>query len=139
MREDHPGPGAGRGPPRRPRLRSGNRVGQVLAQVPDADKFFWGTHAGAELDLLLIHRGRRFGVEFKYSDAPGMTRSLHIALADLHLERAFVVHPGRASYAVHPKVDVVPLAGFGERFSPVSARKRGPRSGVVRGRGSADP
>ena len=97
---------------------------QVLAGARGADAFFWGTHAGAELDLLLIHRGRRVGIEFKYSDAPTMTRSLHIALADLRLDRAFVVHPGSARYAVHAKVEVVPLGGIEDRLAGLFARKR---------------
>lgn len=61
---------------------------QVIVHAPDADAYFWGTHAGAELDLLLIHRGRCYGFAFKYSDAPTMTKSLHVALSDLNLERA---------------------------------------------------
>ncbi len=82
---------------------------QVIAHAPDADAYFWGTHAGAELDLLLIHRGQRYGFEFKYSDAPTMTKSLHVALSDLNLERAWIVYPGEESYPVHRSVEVVPL------------------------------
>jgi predicted AAA+ superfamily ATPase len=82
---------------------------QVLSVTGAEQAFFWGTHAGAELDLLLLRRGRRYGIEFKTSDAPGMTRSLHIALNDLQLERAWVVYPGREVYPVHERVDVVPL------------------------------
>jgi predicted AAA+ superfamily ATPase len=82
---------------------------QLLRVTGGRDAYFWGTHAGAELDLLLFARGRRYGVELKYHDAPRMTRSLHIALEDLGLERAFVVHPGKAAYAVHERVEVLPL------------------------------
>jgi hypothetical protein len=39
-----------------------------------------------------------------------MTRSLHVALADLRLDRAFIVYPGTARYRVHERVEVVPLA-----------------------------
>lgn len=83
---------------------------QVLSAVGTGEAFFWGTHAGAELDLLLFRRGRRYGVEFKYGGAPAMTRSLHIALADLGLERAWIVYPGTERYPVHEKVEVLPLA-----------------------------
>ena len=38
---------------------------QVLSIAGAEQAFFWGTHAGAELDLLLIRRGRRYGVEFQ--------------------------------------------------------------------------
>ena len=82
---------------------------QVLAAAGDSDAFYWGTHAGAELDLLLFQGRKRFGVEFKHTDAPAMTKSLHIALADLHLDRAWIVHPGRDSYPVHEKVRACPL------------------------------
>lgn len=85
---------------------------QVLTLAGNADAYFWGTHAGAELNLLLLHRGRRYGIEFKYRDAPTMTRSLHIALADLHLDRAWIVYPGRDSYPVHEKVEVVPISSI---------------------------
>lgn len=89
---------------------------QVLTQAHGADAYFWGTHAGAELDLLLIHRGRRYGIEFKYGQAPTMTKSLHIALADLRLDRAWIVYPGTETYAVHKKVEVVPLADIAIRL-----------------------
>ena len=64
----------------------------------------------AELDLLLMLGGKRYGVEFKCADAPLMTKSLHIALADLQLERAWIVYPGQDAYPVHEKVTVCPLA-----------------------------
>ena len=89
---------------------------QVLTQAHGADAYFWGTHAGAELDLLLIHRGRRYGVEFKYGDAPTMTKSLHVALADLGLDRAWIVYPGTEQYAVHEKVEVVSLTEITTRL-----------------------
>ena len=82
---------------------------QILSQAKGAQTFFWGTHAGAELDLLLIHRGKRYGVEFKYSSGPVMTKSLHSALADLGLEAAWIVYPGHDAYPVHEKVSVYPL------------------------------
>ena len=83
---------------------------QVLSLARDAEAYFWGTHAGAEIDLLLFRKGRRYGIEFKYGDAPAMTRSLHVALADLRLDRAWIVYPGGTGYRVHEKVEVVPLA-----------------------------
>lgn len=82
---------------------------QVLSVVGSEEAFFWGTHSGAELDLLLMLGGNRCGVEFKCADAPVMTKSLHIALADLKLERAWIVYPGREVYPVHERVRVSPL------------------------------
>jgi predicted AAA+ superfamily ATPase len=82
---------------------------QILSVTGAGQAFFWGTHTGAELDLLLIRGGRRFGVEIKTSAAPDMTRSLHIALEDLKLQRAWIVYPGTEPYRVHERVEVVPL------------------------------
>ncbi len=80
----------------------------LRAWVPD-DAYFWATHQGAELDLLLFKRGRRIGVECKRMDAPTLTPSMRIALADLKLDRLIVVYPGERRYALADNVDVVPL------------------------------
>ncbi len=59
---------------------------QVIGGKGTRDDYFWATHAGAELDLLVTVAGKRYGFEFKYSDAPGSSRSMHIAIEDLELE-----------------------------------------------------
>ncbi|HPQ41034.1 MAG TPA: ATP-binding protein [bacterium] len=74
--------------------------------------YYWRTHAGAELDLLFVHAGRQYGVEFKYADAPGMTKSMHSALSDLALEHLWVVYPGSETYRIHDRVTVIPLDGI---------------------------
>ena len=83
---------------------------QALSLAGTRQAFFWGTHSGAELDLMLLLGGKRYGVEFKCADAPVMTKSLHIALKDLKLERARIVYPGQENYLVHEKVRVCPMA-----------------------------
>ena len=83
---------------------------QVLAICGSEDAYFWATHNGAELDLLLFRNGKAWGIEFKVGDGPTMTQSLHIALGDLNLERAWIIHPGTRRYAVHEKVEALPLA-----------------------------
>ena len=85
---------------------------QVLRVARPDQAFFWATHNGAELDLLLFKDGRRIGVEFKHVDAPRMTHSMHIALADLGLERLFVVYPGERRYRIEERVEAVPLAAL---------------------------
>lgn len=82
---------------------------QVFSIAGHHDAYFWGTHGGAELDLLLFRHGRRYGIEFKCADAPLITKSLHVALSDLSLERAWIVYPGRTRYPVHERVEAVPL------------------------------
>ena len=71
--------------------------------------FFWGTHAGAELDLFWQAKGKNWGVEFKYSDAPKLTKSMQSALVDLRLAHLWVVYPGEKTYPLASKVTVVPL------------------------------
>src|SRR5258708_490933 len=88
----------------------GFAIEQVLAACGHEDAWFWATHSGAELDLLLFRHGKAWGLEFKVGDGPAMTKSLHIALEDLKLERAWIVHPGSKRYPVHEKVEALPLA-----------------------------
>lgn len=82
---------------------------QILQRVDSHNAYFWSTHQGAELDLLLELDGERIGIELKCSDAPVMTKSMRIALDDLKLNRLLVVYPGNNTYPVHPKVQVLPL------------------------------
>jgi len=88
----------------------GYAVEEVLKSVRPDEAYFWATHQGAELDLLLFKRGRRIGVECKRADAPAMTRSMHIAMEDLKLDELRVVYPGQRQYALARNVEVVPLA-----------------------------
>jgi predicted AAA+ superfamily ATPase len=76
----------------------------------DGDLYFWNTHAGAELDLFWQARGQNWGVEFKYEDAPRLTRSMKTAVEDLGLERLWVVYPGKAAYRLSENIQVLPLA-----------------------------
>jgi hypothetical protein len=87
-------------------------IEDVVQTVGERNVFFWSTQAGAELDLLVMRKSKRYGVEVKYADAPGMTKSMHIALQDLKLKHLFVVYPGDQSYAIHEKVTVVPAEGI---------------------------
>ena len=85
---------------------------QVLRIAAPDEAYFWATHNGAELDLLLFKAGRRIGVEFKRADAPPFTPSMRIALRDLKLDHLYVVYPGERRYALAEQVDVVPLAAL---------------------------
>ncbi|MBI2603221.1 MAG: ATP-binding protein [Deltaproteobacteria bacterium] len=68
--------------------------------------FFWSTHGGAEIDLLWKEGGRNFGAEFKFVDAPKVTKSLRIAMADLKLEAVWIIHPGKDSYPLDKNIFV---------------------------------
>ena len=81
---------------------------RVLRFEP-GEAFHWGTHGGAELDLMLTRGGRRWGFELKYADAPRTTKSMRVALDDLKLERLFVVYPGEKDYTLDDRIRVVAL------------------------------
>jgi len=80
----------------------------IKALRPEAS-YYWATHGGAEIDLLLFQGGRRIGIECKRTDAPTLTPSMRIALEDLKLSELKVVYPGERSYRLAPKVEVIPL------------------------------
>src|SRR6266446_10016017 len=88
----------------------GYAVEEVLKALRPDEAFFWATQQGAELDLLLFKHGRRIGVECKRTDAPVITPSMRIALADLKLDELQVVYPGHKRYALAKDVEVVPLS-----------------------------
>ncbi len=82
---------------------------QTLIAHGEREAYFYGTQRGAELDLLLLRRGRRWGFEFKCTDAPKTTRSMHIALDDLKLEHLWLVYPGTVRYQMTEKMTALPL------------------------------
>ena len=83
------------------------------------EAFFWATHAGAELDLLVARGRRRLGFEFKRTSAPSLTLSMRIALADLGLERLDVIYPGAQTFRLAPKVRAVALSRLLEDLEPL--------------------
>jgi len=72
--------------------------------------YFWKIHSGSELDLFWRHGGRRWGLEFKYTDAPQKTRSMSIAIKDLDLNHLWVIYPGKQRYRLSDKITVLPLS-----------------------------
>lgn len=90
---------------------------QILAVTGDSNAYFWATHSGAELDLLVFHHGKRLGFEFKYSEKPSTTKSMQVALADLGLHHLYVVYPGKhlipltEAITASPLLDVLGLLG----------------------------
>lgn len=84
-------------------------IDQVLATEPHDEAFFWATHQGAEIDLILRRGERLLGIECKRTDAPRVTASVRIALEDLGLERVAIVHPGPRGFPLADRVDAVAL------------------------------
>jgi predicted AAA+ superfamily ATPase len=90
----------------------GYALEETLKVVRPEEAYFWSTHQGAELDLLVIRHGRRLGFEFKRADAPTLTASMKIAMSDLRLSRLQVIYPGDRRYPLAKGIEVVPLAEF---------------------------
>lgn len=88
---------------------------QVLRLIEPNEAYFWATYAGAELDLLLFKNGKRYGVEFKRTDAPSLTRSMTTALSDLKLEHLAVIYPGDRHYSLADRISVVPANELGNK------------------------
>ncbi|MBL7963564.1 MAG: ATP-binding protein [Flavobacteriales bacterium] len=87
---------------------------EIVSRYDLRDVYYYNVHAGSELDLFFLHKGKRIGVEIKREDAPGMTKSMHVALADLKLDALCVVYPGDRRYKLAPKVQCVPFMQLGQ-------------------------
>ena len=88
----------------------GFAVEQLAGTFEAGGVYFWATHGGAELDLLVMQGGKRYGFECKLADAPGTTRSMRAALDDLELEHLWVVYPGKEAYPLDDRISVLPVA-----------------------------
>ena len=53
-----------------------------------------------------IERAKKIGIEFKYTDNPKTTKSMHIALNDLKLDHIYIVVPGNNAYLLDEKISV---------------------------------
>jgi len=85
---------------------------QLLTLLETKDNYFWSTYSGAELDLLVMIGSKRYGFEFKYSDAPGHTRSMSVAIQDLSLEHLWVVYPGNQEYPLDAQSSAIPASSI---------------------------
>ncbi len=94
-------------------------IEQLLKTEPHDELFYWATHQGAEIDLILRRGDALYGVECKRTDAPRMTPSIRIALDDLNLKHLYVIYPGIQQYSLASQVDVVPLQTISKGVSLV--------------------
>lgn len=82
--------------------RTGAKRGEV---------FFWGVHAGAELDLLILQEGRRLGFEVKLTKSPQVTASMRSSKEVLGLDHLYVVCHGEGDpWPLAQGVTAVPAA-----------------------------
>ncbi len=93
---------------------------QVLSVTGDQDAYFWSTHSGPELDLLVFWHGQRLGFEFKYGDSPDLTKSMHVAMDDLKLDRLFVVYPGGQSLKLPGRAELLSIQHLPARLHEVA-------------------
>lgn len=84
-------------------------IEEAIRVVSPDESYFWATHNGAELDLLLVKNGLRIGIECKRTDAPRLTPSMRTSLTDLELDRLVVIYPGTRRYSLAEGVEVLPL------------------------------
>lgn len=84
-------------------------IEEVLSLLQADEAWFWATHQGAEIDLLVQKNGETLGVECKRTDAPRMTPSIRAALTDLNLDRVIVVYPGNRRFSLADQVEAMPL------------------------------
>jgi len=90
----------------------GYAVEETLKALRPDEAYYWATHGGAEIDLVLFKNGRRIGVECKRTDAPALTLSMRTAMADLKLDQLHVVYPGEKTYPLARNIEVTPLKKF---------------------------
>jgi predicted AAA+ superfamily ATPase len=84
-------------------------IEQILSEADPREAYFWATHSGAELDLLLFRKGARLGFEVKFTDAPRVTKSMQVAKSDLRLRRLYVVYPGPRSFRLGEGIEALSL------------------------------
>jgi len=89
-------------------------IEEIAAAARSRDLYFWATHAGAELDLLLFRSGKRIGVEAKLTDAPRTSKSMRIALRDLDLDHLYIVYPGDKTFALDVQITAVAMTELRE-------------------------
>jgi predicted AAA+ superfamily ATPase len=95
--------------------------GQVVPQLgarPE-EGCFWATHAGAELDLLVVRGRMRLGVEIKRTVSPRLTPSRRSALADLRLHRLYVIHAVQDTFPLDRRLTAVPLSQLPAVLEPL--------------------
>ena len=97
---------------------------QVLRLLGDRDAYFWNTQGGAELDLLSFIDGQRIGFEFKYADAPRITRSLTAAHHDLKLDEVFIVYPGPDTFPINDWATALTINDLTDRLSAFTNKKK---------------
>ncbi|HDS11649.1 MAG TPA: ATP-binding protein [Candidatus Wirthbacteria bacterium] len=87
-------------------------IEQVIRQLPEFWEFyFFRTHTGAEIDLLLLPPGQKpVALEIKHSLAPRLPRGFVQAYSDLNCQRGFVIYPGQETYPLDVSTHALPIS-----------------------------
>jgi predicted AAA+ superfamily ATPase len=88
----------------------------IHLNLREEEAFFWATHTGAELDLVFQQKGRLWGVEVKYKEAPTVSRSMRSALTELDLTHLWVIYPGNDIYPLEQNITAVGLNNIKRTF-----------------------
>jgi predicted AAA+ superfamily ATPase len=83
---------------------------QILRIIRPSQAYYWATYSGAEIDLFFIVNGLRYGIEFKFNEAPDKTKSMAVAIDSLKLNKLLVVYPGQETWPIDEKITVCPVA-----------------------------
>lgn len=81
-------------------------------QVPQEECFFWAVYEQVEIDLMIFIKGKRLGFEFKWADAPKLTKSIVTASKILNLDKIYIIYPGNKSYPLSDNIFVVGLEKY---------------------------
>ena len=90
----------------------GFTIEQIINRLKSRDYYYWRTHAGLELDLMVLKNGKRLGFEIKYSETPKVTRSMHQIIDDLKLDQFYIVYQGKHRLALEEKIQLLPVNGI---------------------------
>jgi uncharacterized protein len=93
-------------------------IRHLAARVDEC--FFWATHGGAALDLLVVRGQRRMGFEIKRTTSPKITPSMRYALSDLHLRSLDVIHAGETTFPMDKKIRAVAFRRLLQDIKPLT-------------------
>jgi predicted AAA+ superfamily ATPase len=96
----------------------GFAIEQIIRIHALTQVYFWATHASAELDLFVLHRGKRFGFEMKSTESPRVHRSMRTACQDLNLDHLYVIYPGQERAELDTNITAVGLQDIAGLFGP---------------------
>ncbi len=85
-------------------------IEQLLSKFQSRDAYYWRTHTGTELDLMVLKDGKKLGFEVKLSESPKITRSMLSACDDLKLDHLFLIYKGQRILSLDEKIDALPAS-----------------------------